>query len=306
MSCYKGAAFVREQIASILAQLPPEGRLVIRDDGSPDATCAVIEEIADARITLTRGENLGFARSFLWLLENAPADAEMVMLADQDDVWLPGKVDRAWAVLGPAGVTPTLYCSRQQLVDAQLQPIGLSPCWARPPSFLNALTENIVTGCTAALNGAALALFRANGDAGRIHFHDWWLYLVVSAFGRVVFDPQPTLLYRQHAGNVIGMGAGMNRQVKMVRFLLANDWIHILFHQVANLRAVHGARLSPAQLALLDDSFDPGRWQSVARLVLRPRRLRQTWFGDGAFRALLLFNVITGRGLLRERRAAPA
>ena len=297
MSCFKGVAYVEQQIGSILAQLPAEGRLIVRDDGSPDDTVAAIVRAADPRVTLVRGDNIGFARSFLWLIENAPADAEMVMLADQDDVWLPGKVERAWRVLGSAQ-KPTLYCSRQQLVDVQLQPLGLSPCWPRPPSFLNALTENIVTGCTAAFNGPALELLRHNGDASRIHFHDWWLYLVVSARGEVVFDPEPTMLYRQHAGNVIGMADGFRRQLHILRFLRTHDWIHMLFNQVVNLRAVHGASLTPAQRELLDRRFDPRSPLAITRLVLWPRRLRQTWFGDFAFRGLLLFNLVRGRGLL--------
>lgn len=298
MSTYKGEQYVREQIDSILAQLPKEGRLLIRDDGSPDQTVAAIRGIDDDRISLDCGSNVGFVRSFLALLAQAPADAEMVMLSDQDDVWLPNKIERAWEVIGTSGTAPTLYCSRLRLVDTRLQPLGLSPCWPREPSFQNALTENIVTGCTAALNPAAARLLQDNGDPGRIYFHDWWLYLVVSAFGRVVFDPEPTILYRQHGGNAIGMGSGAARYLTILRFLRKRNWVHILFSQVENLRAVHGAHLPQHCRELLDEAFNPRDWRAIARLLLVPRRLRQTLLSDVLFRGILVVDLVTGRGLL--------
>lgn len=298
LSAYKGAPWIRQQIESILSQLPPEGRLVVRDDGSPDETVLRVREIHDPRLTLVEGTNVGFVRSFLGLVANAPPDADMVMLSDQDDVWLPNKVQRAWEVIAASGAVPTLYCSRLRLVDSKLHPLGLSPLWARAPSFQNALAENIVTGCTAALNPSAVDLLRDNGDAGLIHFHDWWLYLVVSAFGRVVFDPEPTILYRQHGNNAIGMGQGLGRYATILRFIRKHDWVHIMFNQIANFRSVHGSRLPAHQRRVLDALFAPDDWKSVARLLAQPCRLRQTVAGDVLFRLLLLRNILGRRGLV--------
>jgi glycosyltransferase involved in cell wall biosynthesis len=298
MSTYNGERYVRQQAESILTQLPEGGRLMIRDDGSQDQTVRVIEAIRDPRISLVRGRNIGFVRSFLTLLAEAPGNADMVMLSDQDDIWLPNKVARAWAAIGASGPLPTLYCCRLRLVGPDLTPRGLSPLWPQPPSFQNALTENIVTGCTAAINPAALRLLRECGDTRRIYFHDWWLYLVISAFGRVVFDPEPTILYRQHGGNAIGMGAGWARYWMILRFLRKRNWVHILFNQIENLRAVHGDQLPLDHRALLDESFDPHNWRSVMRLLLVPRRLRQTFLSDVLFRGIIVTDLLTGRGLL--------
>lgn len=304
MSTYGGQAYVREQVRSILAQLPEQGRLIIRDDGSTDRTVEILAAIPDPRVQVQRGTNVGFVRSFLSLLTQAPDDADMVMLSDQDDIWLPDKIARAWAVIGKSAGTPTLYCSRLQLVDNALEPVGLSPDWPRPPSFQNALTENIVTGCTAALNPAALRLARQHGDPGRIHFHDWWLYLTVSAFGHVVFDRKPTILYRQHGNNAIGMGAGLSRYVMMLRFLRKTNWVHIMFNQIDNLRAVHEAHLPPDAARHLDKYFDTRDWRSIARLLVTPRRMRQTLFSDVLFRGLVAASLLTGRGLRPGRKPA--
>jgi len=298
MSTYQGEIFVAEQIQSILLQLPPEGRLMVRDDGSRDNTVRVVRSIQDPRISFACGPNMGFAGSFFALMKCAPADAEMIMLSDQDDVWLPNKIERAWHQIAAAGETPMLYCARQHLVDRELHPIGLSLACPRRPSFENALTENIVTGCTAALNPAALALVLQLGDASRIHFHDWWMYLVVSAFGSVVVDPVPTVMYRQHAANVVGRGAGLRRYLVNLKFMRRKSWIHIMFSQIENFRAAHGAALTPAQRTLLERTFNPSSAAAIARLIAFPRRYRQTLRDDVLLRLLMIVEIVLGRGLL--------
>ncbi|WP_186511210.1 glycosyltransferase family 2 protein [Caenimonas sedimenti] len=306
MSTYQGERYVDEQVASILAQLPPDGWLIVRDDGSRDGTVARVEALAaaDPRIRLLRGENLGFARSFFALLASVPPEAELAMLADQDDVWLPDKIERAARALqGRAG--PTLYFSRLWLVDESLRRFGVTLGWPRGPSFENALAENIVTGCTIALNPAAVQLVLRLGDASRIHFHDWWIYLVVSAFGTVVADPEPSVNYRQHGGNVVGRGSGWRRYLVNLQFIRRSSWVHIMYNQLENFRAAHGANLSPAQRTLMDRYFDPRNAASVLRLLLVPRRHRQLLADEFLLRGLVLWDVLSGRGLLPKEKRAP-
>lgn len=300
MSTYQGERFVAEQLRSILDQLPAEGRIFVRDDGSTDRTTERIEAMADSRISLVRGSNIGFARSFFELLESVPPEADLIMLSDQDDVWMPGRIDRAARqVRGCDG--PTLYCSRLELVDEALRPLGVSSAWPRGPSFANALTENIVTGCTVAMNRAALKLVLRLGDPGAIHFHDWWMYLVISAFGTVIADPVPTVLYRQHGANVVGRGSGVRRYFVNLKFIRRKSWVHIMFSQIENFRAVHADGLAPEQQKLLARVFDPRSTAAVARLLLLPRRYRQALVDDVLLRMLVLGELALGRGLLPTR-----
>jgi glycosyltransferase involved in cell wall biosynthesis len=298
MSTWQGERFVEEQLRSILDQLPAGGQVIVRDDGSTDGVVTRIEALADARVTVMRGQNLGFARSFLCLLDAAPDDADVIMLSDQDDVWLPGKIARA--VSGLAGVQdrPGLYCSRLHLVDEALQPIDLSFKWPRPPSFRNALVENIAVGCTCAVNRPGLLLARQTGNVQLVHFHDWWLYLVMSAFGEIIADPEPTILYRQHAGNAVGARSGWTRYVAGARLLGERNWVHAMFGQIENFRSVHADRLAPEQRHILDRYFDARRPASVARLLLIPKRFRQKFLDEFLLRLLLLGNLLSGRGLL--------
>lgn len=290
MSTYQGERFVAEQLQSILVQLPAEGRIVVRDDGSVDRTVEVIESLCDPRITVLRGQNVGFSVSFLTLLAQAPADADMVMFSDQDDVWLPDKISRAWQSLLPLAGGPALYGSTQLLVDEQLRPMHATGTWPRGPSFASALTENIITGCTAALNRPAVSLLQQAGVPQGVKLHDWWLYLVISAFGTVVFDEQPTLLYRQHGDNQIGHGKGwLGRQLGVLRFLARNDWVGILLAQLQALRVHYGHRLEPAAKHLVEAHFGTANGLAVPRwsLILSARRWRQGAFWDLMLRLLL-------------------
>jgi glycosyltransferase involved in cell wall biosynthesis len=210
LSSYNGARFLPEQLASIAAQQHADWVLFWRDDGSADATPAILRGFAPQRSVAVAGPagRLGVLASYLTLLRAAlptlaPDDA--VAFADQDDVWLPHKLARGVAALAaaPPG-RPVLYCARQMLVDAALRPLGPSAAFNRPPGFPAALTQNVATGCTILLNRAAAALVAGSRPpAGTLH--DWWSYLLVTAAGgTVVADDTPVLLYRQHGGNTVG------------------------------------------------------------------------------------------------------
>lgn len=290
MSTYNGERYVGEQLRSLLCQLPSEGLVLIRDDGSVDGTADVVAAFVDDRVRLLRGDNIGFGASFLTLLTMVPEDADLVMFSDQDDVWLPGKIGRAGAALARCGDRPAIYGSAQMLVDEALRPLGPTAPWPAGASFRGALTENIITGCTAALNLPAVRLLQQAGAAPGVRFHDWWCYLVISAFGEVVFDDQPTLLYRQHGRNQIGHGAGWwGRQRQIVRFLLRNDWVGILLAQVQALDAHYGAQLPAEARGLLDRYFvrSGAGWLPGWALIFSLRRWRHHWFGELALRVLL-------------------
>lgn len=294
MSTYNGERFIDEQLRSILDQLPADSILMVRDDGSWDGTVARIQALGDRRIHLTLGKNVGFARSFLTLLCMAPSDSDMVMFSDQDDVWLPDKIQRAWLHLQLHVSMPALYGSAQMLVDESLNLLQPTSPWLREPSFINALAENIITGCTAAINQPALTLLQKAGVPKGVQFHDWWLYLVISAFGVVIVDKQPTLLYRQHHANLIGHGAGWwARQTRMLKFLLQNDWVGILLGQVSALKSNYGQQLKPFQLKLLNDHFRTVDTSALPRwrLIFSLKRWRQKIFHEPVFRIFLLIRI---------------
>src|SRR5687767_176800 len=111
-------ALFRAQVESLRAQSDDRWTCVISDDASGDEAFAALRAVVgdDPRFAISRsGERLGFYRNFERALELAPAEAELVALCDQDDVWYPDKLATLRAALGSAG----LVYSDQRLVDAE-------------------------------------------------------------------------------------------------------------------------------------------------------------------------------------------
>ena len=93
MAVYNGEKYIREQIASILGQLAPGDELIISDDGSSDGTLDEARAFGDARIRLLANQlDRGYSGNFENAIRHAGGD--IIFLSDQDDVWLPGRVEK--------------------------------------------------------------------------------------------------------------------------------------------------------------------------------------------------------------------
>ncbi|MCA9457868.1 MAG: glycosyltransferase family 2 protein [Caldilineaceae bacterium] len=297
MSTYNGEKYVADQIRSIICQLGPEDQLLIRDDGSTDETVNIIFSFNDARIEVVVGSNIGFARSFFWLLYHADRRHAIYMLADQDDVWLPEKIARARTSLAQ-DPSPRLYCTRLQLVDTTLRPLGLSPALRVPPGFENAVCENIATGCTIALNSAAMDVVQkvqlSALENHKIHYHDWWLYLLISYFGCVIWDSNTTIMYRQHALNSVGMAAGLSRYWLIWKSVRSKSWIKIMLFQLRAFIKEYGDQLSTNDRSWIT-SLCTGTPTQIAWALTKDSRLqRQQPFGKLLFRGLTVYDLFRG------------
>jgi hypothetical protein len=225
LSVFDGERFIAEQLDSLAGQHGVRWSLTWRDDGSdPRRSGAGVLEKFRARFPgqVFHADDpagaLGVGDSYMALLARAP-DTSYVAFADQDDVWLPGKLARAVSLLSrlPEQV-PALYCGRQCLVNAVLDPIGRSAVPPRPLGFGNALVQNVATGCTMVLNRAARqAVLAMPPPSGTLH--DWWCYVVLAGIGgRLVYDAEPFILYRQHEHNAVGAtGAYLSRALRALR-----------------------------------------------------------------------------------------
>jgi glycosyltransferase involved in cell wall biosynthesis len=216
LSTYNGDRYLRQQFDSIRSQDCCEWKILAVDDCSDDKTVEIIEE--SGRILRdklffagTRAGNSGASQVFSMLLTISTADYRM--FCDQDDVWHPDKVRKTLAAMRKAereygAETPLLVHTDLGIVDHALRSIAPS-FWRyqhiRPSLGENLnrlLTQNVVTGCTVMIN-RPLARLAAPIPMEAI-MHDWWLALVATLFGRVVYLDEPTISYRQHDDNVIG------------------------------------------------------------------------------------------------------
>lgn len=235
LSTYNGARFLREQLDSLARQQGVEVLLHTRDDGSRDDTCDILRAYAErwpALATVSEGPNLGVPGSFMELVRTAPDDADFYAFCDQDDVWLDDKLARAAEQLADVE-GPALFCSVATCVDTDLRVLGETR-GHDTASFEALLFHNVAIGCTTVMNRAAFALIRSRMPAGRVFMHDWWCTLVVAAFGTIVVDDQSRTLYRQHGGNVVGLGYdAISERVRLAKKLLRSPRSFYLVHDQA-------------------------------------------------------------------------
>lgn len=202
---YNGAAFLPAQLDSLHAQSRLPDELVVCDDGSTDATLHILESFAAQApfpVHIHRNPTtLGACGNFIKAIGLCSGD--FIALSDQDDIWQPDKLLHALNMIQQAdNPSATLYCSRLQYVNANLEPIGLSTI-PRVIGFSNAVVENVAIGCSVVF-GAEIRRLMLCGIPSKMMMHDWWAYLLASVFGQVIYDTTPTVLYRQHEGNVAG------------------------------------------------------------------------------------------------------
>lgn len=227
MTSYNGEKYISEQLESIQKQTHADWKLYVSDDGSTDKTLDIIESWViknsfQDRVKIYVGPKQGFASNFLTLTANREIEADLFFWCDQDDVWHFDKIERTIGFFTDGERNqPVLYCSRTVLVDSENVEYGLSPLQNKyPPSFGNALVQSPGGGNTMAFNAKARELISlALGH--EIASHDWWAYLVVSGQeGKVIYDPRPSLRYRQHGQNLSGSNLGFRAKFKRFTILI--------------------------------------------------------------------------------------
>ena len=270
MATCNGALFLSAQLDSLLAQRHDNWSLVVSDDGSCDATLAILRGFDRAHpgrvLQLLEGPRQGSAaQNFMTLLLHPTQPRGLVALADQDDVWRSDKLLRAVDHLAKAPSNlPAIYASESILTDANLRPLIRSTEPAAQPGFRNALVQNLFAGHSTVLNEAAIALVQQAGIVRTIAFHDWWLYqLVAGAGGVCLLDPAQTVLYRQHGHNAFGAAYGVGGLLRRMNHLLRDDY--------ANWLRGHWQALHDASACLTPDARD-----LVRDLVDRPQRERRS------------------------------
>jgi glycosyltransferase involved in cell wall biosynthesis len=213
MGTMNGAWFLAEQLDSLAAQTHKNWILIASDDGSTDDTVETLKAYQAkwpaGKLIIKEGPKQGFCVNFLSLACDSSIRADYYAFCDQDDVWLPGKLEVAIANIVEHQVhsevtLPYLYCGRTTYVSEKLEPIGISPLFVFPAKFRNALVQSIAGGNTMAFNQETKLALEKVGMVD-VPSHDWWLYLLVSGIGgEVYYDKVPQILYRQHDDSIVG------------------------------------------------------------------------------------------------------
>ncbi len=216
LAAYQGAAYISEQLDTLIAQSIPVD-ILIRDDGSRDATVRIVEEYEKKypQISMLR-EVLGGGgpkQNFSVLLEHAATlSYDYIMCCDQDDIWHVDKVKKSLEKMKElekkyGTEVPLLVHTDLELVSEAGKAFapsfwvynGFDPL---KNTVARLLMDNTVTGCTMMIN--SVLLMHARPIPGEAVMHDSWYSLVAASFGVIGIVAQPTMGYRQHEINVIG------------------------------------------------------------------------------------------------------
>lgn len=292
---YNGARFLPEQLASILAQTRRPDELVVCDDASTDESAAIARAFAARAPFPTWVEvgpnNRGTAANFSRAIGACGGD--IVVLADQDDWWLPHKLaalEAAFAIRPAAG----LVFSDADLVGPNLEPLGRT-LWdgigfgrrererfGRGGAFAALLRRYRVTGATAAFRAAYRDLVLPIPAGWR---HDAWVALLIAAAAPCVPLPESLILYRQHPGQQVGgTRPGWRARYREARGMGGADHAaEAARYAAARERLTGAAGVPPTYLRMLDEKVAHWRRRAAMRAAGAWRAaavLREAWRGN--------------------------
>ncbi|MBT9778357.1 glycosyltransferase [Clostridium sp. MCC353] len=221
MATYQGERYLGRQLDSILGQTVKPGGILISDDLSTDGTVEIIRDYQmryPGQIQIMDNEQAsgGAAANFLRMLsreaENESCREKYFLLSDQDDVWMPDKVEKLLEKMEEMELcfgadTPILVHSDMKVAGADLSEIHpsffayqhISP---ERTALNQLLVQNPVTGGAAMFNRAMLPYLKRIPET--CFMHDWWLALLACCFGQIGYVKEPLSFYRQHQGNTLG------------------------------------------------------------------------------------------------------
>lgn len=236
MATYNGEKYVASQIESIIGQTYKDWSLYIRDDGSRDKTAKIISSYAkkyyNIHVIDDEYDNNGAKWNFMHMLELV--DEEYYMFCDQDDVWLPDKIEKSLNRLKKIERKgcPALVCCDLRVVDQSLNVIYES-YWKymklRPSFLVNkkyAISCNLFTGCTMMFNKEAKKISFPVSES--MMLHDYWVGLnVIAHKGNISAINETLILYRQHSTNVCGaIPIGKNLSYYWGKIIGVKDVVH--------------------------------------------------------------------------------
>lgn len=223
MATYNGEKYLNEQLDSILNQSYSNFTLHISDDKSTDSTRTLLSEYEkkDKRIKLYFQEkNMGYIKNFEFLISKATAD--YIMLSDQDDVWLKNKVEHSLNKMISDKLD--LVITDLLIVDRDLNIINNSYFRFAHMNLRtklelgNYIFRNPAVGCTMMFSKALQKKILPFPNLKHPYYvHDWYIYIMAEAYGKVGYIDIPLIQYRQHGNNNIGMHRTKKRTFEFIR-----------------------------------------------------------------------------------------
>ncbi|MDP9083124.1 MAG: glycosyltransferase [Pseudomonadota bacterium] len=276
LAAFNGSKWIVEQIESILNQAGVDLDLLVSDDGSSDDTLAKIARFAHdqrVRVISPPAPTGSAAQNFLWLIRNTSVDGyEFFAFADQDDIWLPGKLRRGCSTLttrsadGYSCAVTAFWSDGREKTLRQVNVVTAS----------DFMFEGAGQGCTFVLTATFYCRLRAffleHGTQTRsLHYHDWAIYALARSWkNEWSFDRRPMLRYRQHPGNDTGARLSLGGVTKRLRLIKGGWYLEQLraIVQVCALAAPTDATIAEWN-SLLNKPRSLTRRYRIARFFLK-------------------------------------
>lgn len=301
LSVYNGEKYLTTQLDSLLAQTYRNITIYIRDDASTDSSMSILRTYEqknrlsqDIRIVLlenSKHKNLGYMGSF-WTLLREAEPADYYAFCDQDDFWLPEKVERGVRALEKEDANlPLLYSSSFTYCDAELNFSGNPLVMSTPIRFKDVLFYTPAFGFTIMINHTMRELALSASSLTDIP-HDGWCQKIATSMGKFVYDPVKTAKYRRHSATVTYVGAGI---WKMIGKWLKNDIFGIGLSEnrfvLRRFYEEYGDKLREPEYTWLDLFRErPVTFKIYWKRLFFPKRLRPTIGGEIALRGCFLGN----------------
>ncbi|MBF4555102.1 glycosyltransferase [Pseudomonas sp. p50] len=228
IATYNGAEFIRDQLRSILEQIPEDSEVLVGDDGSTDETLLIVEAFHDARIKIIRNTmNLGYIGNFENLI--AVATGEYIFLSDQDDLWPPGRVEKMISAMKSSESLMVVGSMESFVdsVDSRKYFCGFDQARNRTPvrNFLD-----IFAGRSVPYFGCAMLLSKKIKPYlipfySKVVSHDIWIAFVANRRNSVFHLSDVVTLRRVHGRNLTNNNRGLFDKVR-TRFV----WLVAIFH----------------------------------------------------------------------------
>ena len=213
VATYNGATYLRAQLESIVQQTYKPSQIIIVDDASVDDTLQVANNFAahHPEVMVVQNETrLGYIKNFEkgMLLANA----SYVALSDQDDIWVPHKIEVLMHAIGDQ----MLAYSDSELIDANGDLLH-----KKMSSIKNQLAYHtpIMYAIGAWAPGHAMLFKKELVDKAApfptLVTHDFWLGFVATCYSKVVYVNEPLVHYRQHTQNAIGADTTKNKTASL-------------------------------------------------------------------------------------------
>ncbi|MDT2755347.1 glycosyltransferase [Enterococcus pseudoavium] len=294
MSTYNGQKYLEEQLDSIILQTYSEIEIYIRDDGSSDETIDILKRYCKnyTNINVDFGENVGYPECF-YKLTDKKLDGDYFMFADQDDYWLPFKVERAVKSLTSESSNGSVcYYSSYNICDNNLNFIRESPNKDKKFTLKDTLFEVCGLEFTMALNRQAfdlLNIYRPINSSAR----GTWMSMLFSSSGKVLYDNVATANYRRHEDAVTSPNMGnLGLFLWRVKKFLLGENLNNYKNMLKEFREIMGDNLSTQEKEILSIFCENHDFFGSTKKIFYPQRLRSSILDELQLRILFLLKKI--------------